>query len=136
MKALIKKAGDSLDDYKDRLGDEGVEVFSSHKRLGVPKDKVSKSDLKDQGFKPDYFAVPEPGQSSLKSWRDEEGYHLHDHGDQWIMHQDAHSAAYFNPKEGLSHLKSEGLPGLAKAVTWPIRKGKTSLSEEIEHLKN
>ncbi|MFB6373677.1 MAG: hypothetical protein ABEN55_11355 [Bradymonadaceae bacterium] len=141
MQALLKAASDQgpqevLDDYRDRLEDEGVDTgFSRHKRIDIPKDKVSIDDLKDQGWKSDMFAVPEPGQSAIKSWRDKDGYHLHDHGDKWLMHQDEHPSMYFDPKEGINHLNSEGIVGAVRGATWPFKHGLKGLKEVVEEKK-
>jgi hypothetical protein len=81
-------------------------------RAIVPKKMLSFQTIESMGFEPTYLAVPEPGQQNMKSWRGPLGFHIHDHGDWWVVHQD-----HVNPKAGIiqtvNHTVTEGIPATA-----------------------
>lgn len=63
------------------------------KRVQFSKRKLDESDILNLGFEPVSIAIPEKGQQRVTSFRHPaSNYHLHDHGGDWIMHEDAHAA--------------------------------------------
>lgn len=124
----------ALEEYGDSVG-------TGHKRLLIPKRILGEKDLKEQlGFVPVKVAIPEAGQTRFESFRNPSNlFHLHEHGDAWIMHKDEHPASTMLIKKwalekakqieekgkatssalkpvgdfirGLPHVITEGLPG-------------------------
>jgi hypothetical protein len=88
----------------------------SRPRIAINKGKFSEKDLLTFGFKPTLIAVPEPGQKRQTSWRHPEGYHAHDHGEDWVMHKDMHAVDMDSPLRNIKHMMFEGAPGAAKYV--------------------
>ena len=104
-------------------------------RSTLPVSSLSETELRDAGFVPSYIAVPEIGQSELRTWRHPfSGMHFHKHGDKWVYHVDTYPsmtmqyAAYKKMKEaglpvdsvkitpeqamaGVKHVTQEGFPG-------------------------
>lgn len=99
----------------------GVEVGTAHKRIYIPKDIVSEEELtKELGFIPVKIAIPEAGQSRFESFRHPNVlYHLHEHDDVWVMHEDVHPSATMVFKKWMAE-KARGagvtVGGLAKGV--------------------
>lgn len=113
----------------------GVEAGTAHKRIYIPKDIVSEEELtKELGFIPVKIAIPEAGQSRFESFRHPNVlYHLHEHDDVWVMHEDVHPSATMVFKKwmaekargaavtvggltkgvwaSMSHIIEEGIPG-------------------------
>ena len=77
------------------LKTDGDEVGTGHKRLSIPKNRMSEDDLRTHlGFVPVKVAIPEAGQKRFESFRHpEHNVHIHDHGDVWTMHEDRHAAS-------------------------------------------
>ena len=77
------------------LKTQGVDVVnpSDITRISFPKNKMTESDLKLLGFEPVVIAVPEKGQKKFRSFRHPgSNHHIHDHGGEWVMHEDAHAS--------------------------------------------
>lgn len=72
--------------------EEHGHVVGQNKRLLIPKRVLSEQDIhKTLGFVPVNIAVPEAGQTKLRSFRHpDHNYHVHEHGDQWSIHEDEH----------------------------------------------
>lgn len=110
----------------DMMKDEGAFAGTAHKRIVIPKTKLTEGGLKQLGFVPVNIAIPEAGQDRFRSFRHPTtNYHIHSHPEGWTMHEDRHAAATMiarnRPKikgkakafvEGLPHMSEEGLPGL------------------------
>lgn len=65
-----------------------------HRRIPIPKTVLTETDLHSLGFVPVSIAVPETGQTAFRSFRHpNHNYHVHEHGDMWLMHEDAHPAS-------------------------------------------
>ena len=63
------------------------------KRISFSKRKLDESDLLNLGFEPVTIAIPEKGQQRFTSFRHPaSNFHIHDHGGDWVMHEDAHAA--------------------------------------------
>lgn len=99
-------------------------------RSVVPVSELSEQTLRDAGFVPSYIAVPEIGQTELRTWRHPfSGMHFHRHGGDWRFHVDTYSswqmlkrkakllrAAGIDAQdpsvwEAAKHVLQEGLPG-------------------------
>jgi hypothetical protein len=99
----------------------GVEAGTAHKRIYIPKDIVSEEELTEElGFIPVKIAIPEAGQTRFESFRHPNVlYHLHEHGDVWVMHEDVHPSATMVFKKWMAE-KAKGtavsVGGLAKNV--------------------
>lgn len=58
-------------------------------RSTLPASAANDRDMRALGFLPSYVAVPERGQTQLRTWRHPHtGMHLHRHGDRWLFHED------------------------------------------------
>lgn len=91
-------------------------------RSRLPKKEWKEEDFKDLGFLPSYAVVPEAGQTKLRTFRHpDHNFHIHEHEDGWIMHEDAHSSLSMllnrkgkkdldAVKEAIKHVVSEGTP--------------------------
>jgi superfamily II DNA or RNA helicase len=104
----------------------GVYAGTGHKRIVVPKNKLTENDVKDLGFESVMVAIPEAGQDRFQSYRHPDNrFHLHSHPEGWTMHEDRHPAATMiarkaqTPLEtfkayvkGVPHVVTEGIPGL------------------------
>lgn len=63
------------------------------KRMHFSKGTLNEAQLHRLGFVPVRIAIPEGGQARTTSYRHPvTNHHIHDHGDRWIMHEDAHAA--------------------------------------------
>jgi hypothetical protein len=98
------------------IADNGSLAFSMHKRIAIPKSNVSYSKLRRVGFKPTLFAIAEPGQKKMVSFRGPHGLHAHDHGTHWVMHKDSHAPKSF--AAALAHWKTEGKPSADLLHKW------------------
>ncbi len=104
------------------LDQHGVLAGTGHKRITIPKNKLTEQDLGTLGFEPVLAAIPEAGQDRFQSFRHPDNlYHIHSHGDRWTMHQDRHAAATMLARtqgaakafvQGIPHVITEGIPGL------------------------
>lgn len=114
--------------------------------MAIPRTMMDKADFGTEdfpamGFEPSYVAVPERGQSSLRTWRHpRSNIHVHEHPGAWMLHNDEHQSAQMAIradelaaqatgkarslgarlkstlaayKKGLPHITREGLPGWA-----------------------
>ncbi|NDD54351.1 hypothetical protein EBZ39_10820 [bacterium] len=114
-------------------------------------------EMKSLGFLPSYVAVPERGQTQLRTWRHPyTGMHLHRHGDRWIFHEDnwpsfSMQMAKFkqeNPTSGpldaakfgvgtfvrdsMPHVVYEGVPGYINYVHNTVM-GNPTFSSMLDH---
>lgn len=138
---------------KAALRTYGEEVDTGHKRLLFPKRVLGEEDINNLGFVPVNLAIPEAGQSALRSFRHpDHKYHIHEHDDSWTMHLDEEPASTMlshrankNPYEGwgakalrsvastikgLPHTVKEGLPGLAYYASGRIQ-GNPGMKERV-----
>jgi len=111
------------------LGQYGNLLGTGHKRILIPKTMLNEQDLtKHLGFVPVKVAIPEAGQTRFESFRNPYNlYHLHEHGNAWVMHEDEHPASTMLMKkwmmERAQHAK-ERATGAAKAVGGAVGKAK------------
>lgn len=117
------------------LRTDGVLAGTAHRRLLIPKDKLTEDDVHSLGFVPVTIAIPEAGQDRFRSFRHPDSqFHIHSHPEGWTMHEDAHPASTMLARKvkgiaakskalvsGLPHVSEEGLPGLGYYI-----KGKLS----------
>jgi len=76
------------------LREQGVLAGTAHKRILVPKDKLTEQDINALGFTPVTIAIPEAGQDRFQSFRHPDNtFHIHSHPEGWTIHEDAHPAA-------------------------------------------
>lgn len=62
-------------------------------RSTIDVGKLSGKDLERAGFLPSYIAVPEKGQSMLRTYRHPmNGMHFHLHDDKWLFHEDTYAS--------------------------------------------
>lgn len=124
---------------KHMLTQYGQKTDTGHKRILIPRNALNVQNIRDLGFIPVKMAVPEKGQSTIRSFRNPfNNYHIHEHGKEWTMHQDKHRASTmmgykkqktpsgavkllpdtnplstaWNTIKGLPHTIGEGIPGL------------------------
>lgn len=90
-----KKVRHRFDKLTKALKVHGDPLGTGHKRIIVPKRVMKEDDLIGQlGFIPVKVAIPETGQTRFESFRHPDNlFHLHEHGDAWIMHKDDHPAS-------------------------------------------
>jgi hypothetical protein len=75
--------------YLKILDQKGAFAGTGHRRVVIPKSKVTEQDIGTLGFEPVMAAIPEAGQDRFQSWRHpDNNYHIHSHGDRWTIHQD------------------------------------------------
>jgi hypothetical protein len=139
--AAPKDLQDRFHRFRTLLDQKGVYAGTGHKRLAIPKNKLSEKDLGTLGFKPVVIAIPEAGQDRFQSFRHpSNNYHLHSHGDRWTMHEDRHPAATMLMKsqgvgkaiaQGIPHVVTEGLPGLGNYLMGQIR-GRKSTADIVK----
>ena len=64
------------------------------KRIAIPKTKLTENHLGRLGFKSVMLAIPETGQEKIRNYRHPvTNHHLHDHGENWVMHEDSHPSS-------------------------------------------
>jgi len=111
---------------EDLTRNNGVYVGTDHKRIVVPKEKLTEEDVKNIGFKTSFVAVPESGQDSFITYRHpDNNFHIHSHDDVWTIHEDRHPSSQMLALKavglknkgtafasGLPHLATEGIPGM------------------------
>lgn len=112
-----------FDRYTKLLDSKGTFAGTGHRRITIPKSKITEEDLNTLGFEPVVAAIPEAGQDRFQSFRHpNNNYHLHSHGDRWTIHQDSHPAMTMLMRRegvakafvhGMPHVITEGIPGLA-----------------------
>lgn len=127
--------------YTDRLRNEGVYAGTSHKRITIPKEKLDEHDLLQLGFEKVLLAIPEAGQDQFSSYRHPDNlFHLHSHPGRWTMHEDNHASSTMLSRklgpvraalEGIPHVVTEGIPGLANYLGGRIA-GRKSTADEVE----
>lgn len=118
--------------FKNALDKAGTKAGTGHKRILIPKAILDKEELEELGFVGVNIAIPEAGQTKLRSFRNlKNKYHLHEFENDWSMHKDLHESSTMNIEkerrrkgnvsigsaikhtfEGLPHVITEGLPGL------------------------
>lgn len=123
------------------LDTKGVYAGTGHRRIVIPKNKLSEPELGQLGFEPVMLAIPEAGQDRFRSFRHPDNtYHIHSHGDNWTMHQDSHPAATMLARtqgaakalvNGIPHVVTEGIPGLAYYVGGQL-KGRKSTADVVK----
>lgn len=143
-KRQVGQLGKRFKYLANALRQDGVLAGTGHKRITIPKDKLTETDLGALGFTPVSIAVPEAGQDMFTSFRHpDNNYHLHSHPGRWTMHHDAHASATMLAKkaktfggkakayvQGMPHVSEEGLPGLFYYVKGQLA-GKASTAESV-----
>lgn len=112
---------------KDSLETHGVYSGTGHKRLVVPKSTLTEQDIGSLGFVPVTVAIPEAGQTKLRSFRHpNNNYHIHEHGENWTMHRDEHPASTMLIKKLFMEKKAPqgGVGGAATAAVHSTRLGR------------
>ena len=118
--------GARFDHLKNLLREHGALVGTAHKRLLIPKNKLTEQDLAELKFEPVTVAIPEAGQDRFQSYRNPNNlFHIHSHPEGWTMHEDRHPAATMLSRgvkgiaaktktmiQGIPHVSDEGIPGL------------------------
>lgn len=148
---MNKKAEESNNPLKKRfdrianlLNQTGVLVGTAHKRILIPKDKLTEKDIKSLGFVPVSIAIPEAGQDRFSSFRHPDtNFHIHSHPEGWTMHEDRHAASTMLARKakgaldktkalvsGLPHVNEEGIPGLYYYVKGVLG-GHTSTAQRV-----
>lgn len=130
-----------FDNYTNLLRAKGVYAGTGHKRVLIPKARVSRDDIQNLGFESVLIAIPEAGQDEFKTYRHPDNlFHLHSHGDNWTMHEDAHPAATMLARRigrtkafirGMPHVVTEGIPGLGYYLKGQIL-GRKSTADTVE----
>lgn len=115
-----------FDHLKKLLREHGALVGTAHKRILIPKNKLTEQDLATLKFEPVTVAIPEAGQDRFQSYRNPHNlFHIHSHPEGWTMHEDRHPAATMLSRgvkgiaaktktmiQGIPHVSDEGIPGL------------------------
>jgi len=133
--------------FASAIDDYGALSGTGHKRVLIPKTIIDEEELQSLGFLATNVAIPEAGQTALRSYRHlDEKYHLHEFEKNWSVHEDTHhSSTMLIEKakragedslwgnmnkviEGLPHVLTEGVPG---AVYYGM--GKFTGAESMEH---
>jgi hypothetical protein len=127
--------------YAKLLNEKGTFAGTSHRRITIPKDKMTEEDLRTLRFEPVVIAVPEAGQDRFQSFRHpDNNFHLHSHPGRWTMHRDDHPSATMLARKqgrlkafvyGLPHVITEGIPGMANYIGGQIA-GRQSTADEVD----
>lgn len=141
---LNQLAEDKFSFVKKSLRKHGEKVGTGHDRIFFDKSLLSEEELTERlGFTPVSIAIPEAGQTSWTSFRHEENnFHIHEHGEKWVIHEDAHAASTMLAKrksreegfvagvaesfKGIPHVLEEGVPG-----AYYYLKGKLTQSQDM-----
>lgn len=133
-----------FDNYTNLLRTKGVYAGTGHKRVFVPKAQISRDDLQNLGFESVLIAVPEAGQDEFRTYRHPDNrFHLHSHGDNWTMHEDAHPAATMLARrightkafiQGMPHVVTEGIPGIGYYLKGQILGRKSTAHNVVQEL--
>jgi hypothetical protein len=110
-----------------RLLDQGKgyrEYEPNLARVMFRRKKAPLERLKQDGFEDSLISIPEPGQARFMSWRHPKGYHVHDHGDMWVMHKDEHAPSPGQPLVTAQHIVTEGVPGALRYVKHQLQDGR------------
>jgi len=128
--------------YLKLLDEKGAFAGTGHRRIVIPKSKVTEQDIGTLGFTPVMAAIPEAGQDRFQSWRHpDNNYHIHSHGDRWTIHQDRHAAMTMLMRkkgiirafaEGAPHVVTEGIPGLYYYAAGRL-KGNDSTADRVDN---
>lgn len=131
-----------FDQYTKLLDTKGAFAGTGHRRITIPKSKITEQDLSTLGFEPVKIAIPEAGQDRLESFRHpDNNYHLHSHNDRWTIHQDSHPAMTMLMKrqgalksfiQGAPHVITEGIPGLGYYLAGQIS-GRKSTADVVDN---
>lgn len=126
--------------YKKLLREQGVYAGTHHKRIPIPKTKITEPDLKRLGFERVLLAIPEAGQDQFHSYRHPDNlFHLHSHPGVWTMHEDEHPSSTMLARkigpvkaffQGMPHVLTEGIPGLERYVAGQLT-GRKSTADQI-----
>ena len=116
--------------WATKMRNHGVMAGTYHKRIAIPKFRLTENHLRRLGFEPVAIAIPEAGQDEFASYRNPHNlFHLHSHGKHWTMHEDEHPSLTMALRgapieevpaaivSGLSHIVTEGLPGAYKYIS-------------------
>lgn len=131
------------------MRNEGVLAGTAHKRLVIPKAKLTEKDIHQLGFTPVSISIPEAGQDRFTSFRHEDNeFHLHSHPEGWTMHEDSHAASTMLARKakgmgaklkahisGIPHMKEEGLPGLFYYVRGRLKGHKSTAQQVLAETK-
>ena len=134
--------------FAKTLRRKGVETGTAHKRILIPKDKLTANDIMGLGFEPVTIAIPEAGQDQFSSYRHPDNkFHIHSHPEGWTMHEDRHAASTMLAKHeptllgktkalamGMPHLVTEGIPGLGYYLKGQIGGTKSTAENVLEDL--
>lgn len=115
-----------FNDIASSVRTDGAFAGTAHRRVLIPKNKLTERDINALGFTPVTIAIPEAGQDRFQSFRHpDNNFHIHSHPEGWTMHEDSHAAATMMAKkaktpgekakamvQGIPHVSEEGLPGL------------------------
>lgn len=115
-----------FNEMAETVRSQGAFAGTAHRRVLIPKSKLTERDINALGFTPVTIAIPEAGQDRFQSFRHpDNNFHIHSHPDGWTMHEDSHAAATMMAKkapdvkskakamiDGLPHVNEEGIPGL------------------------
>ena len=98
----------------------GVKSYTNHKRIFIPRDKLSDECIKDMGFKLT-LGIPERGADLIRSYRHEPTkLHAHKYKDGWTVHRDEYSPS-------LKHFIQEGIP----AIYYNLIRNRRNMAKEI-----
>lgn len=111
------------------LMSEGAETGAQMKRIVVSKKHLTKEDIHKLHFKPVTIAVPEAGQSKIRTFRHPiSNHHIHEHGDDWVIHHDTKPSTTMLWEK--DKLRREGKLKDVKAPHWvPGTKAKKKKSD-------
>lgn len=133
-----------FNELADIMRTQGSWAGTNHRRVIIPKDRVTEQDLGHLGFTPVTIAIPEAGQDRFRSYRHvDNNFHLHSHHNNWTMHEDNHASASMLAKRettaggkakaflnGAPHVTDEGLPGLLLYIKGQLS-GRDSTADRV-----
>jgi len=130
---------------KEMVNKQGVYSGTKHKRIVIPKTKLTKKQIGQLGFKKSYVAIPESGQDQWVSYRHPSNkIHIHSHNNEWTIHKDRHASSQMMAvkrrslfgkalayPQGAAHSISEGIPGLITYAKSKISDRNKSLAKNV-----
>jgi len=121
----VLKTWGALDKARGSIskGEIDVHMDTGVHRVGIPGPDINPGALRHLSYKPSYIAVPEAGQSQLKTYRQPGGFHLHRHTDNWFLHHDRNPPLRWGGKWQNAQSRTEQLHAIAGGITHGVQEG-------------
>lgn len=122
----VLKTWGALDKARGRISDKksDIHVDTGIHRVAIPATDINSKALEYLSYDPSYVAVPEAGQSQLKTYRQKgTNFHLHRHSDNWFLHHDRNPPLRWGGEWQTAPSITEQLHALAGGITHGVQEG-------------